>query len=124
MRVIRWYVSGWLGVLRYRGRARRGELWSYYLINQVIIGFTTYLVGDVPATVFGLVQALPLFALAVRRLHDTGREGATLVVVLLPIVGMIMLIVWLVRRGDIGPNRYGSDPRWESLRVPAGSVHG
>src|ERR1051325_10333508 len=66
MRVLRWYLHGWLGIFRFHGRARRGELWSYYVINKVIIGLTAYVVGDAPAFAFAVVQALPLFALAGR----------------------------------------------------------
>jgi len=126
MRVLRWYLCGWLGVFRFSGRARRGEFWSFYVINQVIVGLVSVFFGDVPATVFGLVQAVPLIALDVRRLHDTGRSGSTLAVLFLPLVGLVMLIVWSLRPGDVGPNRFGPDPKWPSHEpmVPVGPVLG
>jgi uncharacterized membrane protein YhaH (DUF805 family) len=31
--------------------------------------------------------------------------------VILAIVGIIVLIVWAIKQGDTGPNKYGPDPR-------------
>jgi uncharacterized membrane protein YhaH (DUF805 family) len=31
---------------------------------------------------------------------------------------LVVLIVWLVRKGDEGPNKYGPDPRQSTSRQP------
>jgi uncharacterized membrane protein YhaH (DUF805 family) len=58
-------------------------------------------------------------ALAVRRLHDTSRSGASLLLALIPAVGLPWLLLMLLRAGAEGRNRYGEDPlaRLNYLRV-------
>jgi len=46
----------------------------------------------------------------VRRLHDTDRTGWWYWIILIPVVGIILMLVWLASRGTRGDNRYGSDP--------------
>jgi uncharacterized membrane protein YhaH (DUF805 family) len=57
------------------------------------------------ALVFFLVH-LPL---AIRRLHDTDREGLWYLISFVPFGG-IVLIVFMVQAGTPGPNRYGPVP--------------
>ena len=60
-----------------------------------------------------LVLAIVLFvvhlAVAVRRLHDTDREGLWYLISFVPF-GSIVLLVFMVMAGTPGPNRYGPVP--------------
>ena len=47
----------------------------------------------------GAIFAVPLSALTVRRLHDTGCEGIILWVIIIPVIGPLMLMPPLLRRG-------------------------
>lgn len=47
----------------------------------------------------GAIFAIPLSALTVRRLHDTGCEGIILWVIIIPVIGPLMLMPPLLRRG-------------------------
>jgi len=58
-----------------------------------------------------LAILLPSFAIAARRLHDTGRSGWWQLIVLIPIVGLIVLIVFLVLDSEAGTNKYGPNPK-------------
>ena len=80
---------------------------------------TFYEIG-VLQLVYFLVVLVPTLAVTARRLQDTGRSGWwQLVGWLVPIVGVIVMIVWLVTPGSTGPNRYGPDPRSnDPLREP------
>jgi len=60
--------------------------------------------------IFGLAVFLPSLAASVRRLHDTGKSGAAILIALVPFVGSIILIVWLATAGIPGPNQYGELP--------------
>ena len=51
----------------FKGRARRSEYWWFYLFSQLVAMFTCGL-GS-------LVCLLPMLAVTVRRLHDTGRSA-------------------------------------------------
>ena len=51
---------------------------------------------------------IPGLAVAIRRLHDVGRSGWWLLLVLIPIVGWIILIVFMAAPSQPGPNQYGT----------------
>ena len=61
--------------------------------------------------VWVIVTFIPSLAVGVRRLHDINRTGWWLLLCLVPVFGWIVLIVWAIKRGDEGPNKYGTDPR-------------
>jgi uncharacterized membrane protein YhaH (DUF805 family) len=50
---------------------------------------------------------IPSLAVAVRRLHDTGRSGWWLLIGLIPVIGAIVLLVFLVMDSQPGDNEYG-----------------
>jgi uncharacterized membrane protein YhaH (DUF805 family) len=57
------------------------------------------------AMVFFFVH-LPL---AIRRLHDTDREGLWYLIAFVPFGSIVLLVFW-VQAGTPGPNRYGPVP--------------
>jgi uncharacterized membrane protein YhaH (DUF805 family) len=98
----------------FQGRANRPEYW-WFLLSYVIVYAVAYAVAsaiDVVALAFLVPLAffIPLLAAAVRRLHDTGRSGWWYLIGLVPIVGFIILIVFLATVGNPGPNEYGPPP--------------
>jgi uncharacterized membrane protein YhaH (DUF805 family) len=58
-----------------------------------------------------LATVIPGTAVAVRRLHDTGRSGSWLLVSVIPLLGAIVLLYFLIQEGDAGDNPYGADPK-------------
>ena len=54
---------------------------------------------------------IPGLAVAVRRLHDTGKSGWFFLLVLIPLVGSIWLIILLATNSDFGENQYGPNPK-------------
>ena len=113
----------------FSGRAPRSEFWWWALftfIANLILGaidmalFGTTVIGPEGfsaqtnfsplAGIFSLVVLLPSLAVAVRRLHDTDRTGWWWFIILIPLVGIIVLIVFWATEGTRGPNRYGEDP--------------
>ncbi|MBV9750069.1 MAG: DUF805 domain-containing protein [Acetobacteraceae bacterium] len=77
---------------------------------------------NVFSTILSIVFFLPSLAVTARRLHDIGRSGWWMLISLVPIVGSIVLLVWLCTRGYEGPNRFGSDPIGPMQPGPAGAV--
>ena len=117
----------------FSGRARRREYWLFCLFNCCVIPALSMIAaifsmdaGDVSLftgsllipTVYSFFAFLPTLAVIVRRLHDTGKSGAFLLFVLIPIVGEILLLVWLLQDGDIGDNRYGKNPKTNPISDP------
>jgi uncharacterized membrane protein YhaH (DUF805 family) len=101
----------------FTGRANRPEFWWTYLMNS-IVGWALVLLASATKSplfvilyvVWFLAMFIPLLAVGVRRLHDTGRSGAWVLIAFVPIVGTILLIVFLATSGDIGANQYGTPP--------------
>ena len=48
---------------------------------------------------------------AVRRLHDIGLSGWWVWINLVPMVGPLVLLALMARKGQTGDNAYGPDPK-------------
>ena len=83
----------------FSGRASRSEYWWFFLFI-VLVGVATSLVSDIVSTIFLLGTLLPSLAAATRRLHDTQRSGWWQLICLVPVLGTIVLIVFLAREGS------------------------
>jgi uncharacterized membrane protein YhaH (DUF805 family) len=62
-------------------------------------------------TIYLLAVLLPSIAVAVRRLHDTGRSGWWIFIGLIPLIGVIVMLVFLVLDSKPGANDYGPNPK-------------
>ena len=101
------------------GRAGRAEFWWFELANLIITVVLSILgratdVFNVIGFAYAIAVLVPSVAVGIRRLHDTDRSGWWLLIVLVPLVGVIVLLVFLASQGTPGPNQYGppatSDP--------------
>lgn len=119
-------MNWYLGVLKkyvvFEGRARRKEYWFFVLFNVLIsmgLAIIDRLTGTVdPETGLGALSGLyalgvmlPGMAVSVRRLHDTGRCGWWLLITLIPVLGAIIFLYFLVLDGDAESNEYGPSPK-------------
>ncbi len=103
------------------GRASRKDYWMFVLFNliaSIVVGIVGSVVGlnlpnhnNVLSSLYGLAVLLPSLAIAVRRLHDTGRSAWNLLWSLLPIIGWIVLFVFYVMDSQPGANQYGPNPK-------------
>lgn len=60
---------------------------------------------------YSLIILLPSLAAGVRRLHDKNRSGWNYLLVFIPLVGIIVLLVFLLQKGDQQENKYGPVPQ-------------
>jgi uncharacterized membrane protein YhaH (DUF805 family) len=80
----------------FSGRASRAEYWWFALF--IFLGSAACSVLSYKlSALFSLVTLLPAIAAAARRLHDTQRSGWWQLVCLVPVVGWIILLVFLVQ---------------------------
>ena len=93
----------------FEGRVGRQEYWMFILFSLLLqVTFDIAHLGEI-STLIALGLFLPSLGLAARRLHDTGKSGWWQLLILIPIVGWIILIVWLATKTDAAANQYG-DP--------------
>ena len=115
----------------WEGRASRSEYW-YFILFAVICYVAASIIDRILGTSFSMTNPatgepqslgygyvyvltalallLPSLAVLVRRLHDTNRSGWWYWIILIPLVGAILVLVWFCTRGTVGNNEYGSDP--------------
>mgnify|MGYP000085435641 FL=1 len=98
----------------FTGRARRKEYWMFTLVYMIINVVLGILGMDIISGLFGLALLIPSISIAARRLHDTGRSGWWQLIVFLPIIGLIILIVFLVQDSH-DANNYGANPKLGEL---------
>lgn len=118
---IRSVLSQYVG---FSGRASRSEYWIwwgfmvvvYFAIGAVALLFDT--TGYVVASLVALVFILPNLAVTVRRLHDVGRSGFWLLLVFIPLIGVLILLVFLLLDSQSEPNQWGSPPYGSTYGPP------
>ena len=116
-----WYLEVLKKYAVFSGRARRKEYW-YFLLGNILIGFALGFIegmtglfaasdSSVLANVYTVAVLIPGIAVSVRRLHDTDRSGWWLWIALVPLIGALVLLVFMVHDSDPGQNRYGPSPK-------------
>jgi uncharacterized membrane protein YhaH (DUF805 family) len=86
-----------------------------------LFGNSNFLGGSPFATLFYLATIIPDLAVMVRRIHDTDFSGWWLLLMLIPLIGIVVLIVWWCLEGSKGYNRFGPDPLQPALTRPTAS---
>ena len=107
----------------FSGRSRRKEYWMFVLgcvivaivlsIVEGILGMSG-MVGGIYGpltTLFVLAIIIPSIAVQVRRFHDQDKSGWFVLLGLIPILGSLAVLVFMLLEGTNGPNRFGSDPK-------------
>lgn len=108
----------------FSGRARRREYWwfcifqAFFAILFVAIGTAIDIalgkegvVASVIVFLFEIGIFLPALAVLVRRLHDIGKSGWWMWISLIPIIGSIILFVFMLLDSQPGTNKYGPNPK-------------
>lgn len=111
----------------FTGRSQRKEFWMFqliylalFVIGVVCIGGTTNMFGGWSPfghMVAGLIVLallglfVPLLAVQARRLHDQDRSGWIVLLNLIPYLGALIVMIFMLIDGTPGPNRFGDDPK-------------
>ncbi|MEG3613569.1 DUF805 domain-containing protein [Isoptericola haloaureus] len=120
----------------FSGRARRSEFWWWALFTflvSIVVSIIVSATGGYSintetmmpefgasyllVVVVNLAFLLPSLAVTVRRLHDTDRSGFWWFIGLVPFVGPIVLLVFMVLEGSPGANRFGPSPKGAAAPV-------
>ncbi|MFT6909777.1 MAG: uncharacterized membrane protein YhaH (DUF805 family) [Oleiphilaceae bacterium] len=116
-----WYIAAVKKYAVFNERARRKEYWYFVLFNilvSIALTLIDALTGSLNAEGIGLLSGIyslamfiPSIAVGVRRLHDTGRSGWWILIVLVPLIGIIALIIFFALDSTPEDNKYGSNPK-------------
>jgi uncharacterized membrane protein YhaH (DUF805 family) len=116
-----WYLEVLRKYAVFDGRARRQEYWMFTLIGAMLpvalvvlaamLGTNMENTSSMIIGAYYLAILLPSLAVAVRRLHDTGRSGWWLVVAVIPLIGSIALLIFTLQDSEQGTNQYGPNPK-------------
>lgn len=86
----------------FAGRATRTQFWLFALFNFIVYIVLYILASKVASffsillTIYSLALLLPSLAIAARRLHDIGRSAWWLLLLLVPVIGPIVLLIFYI----------------------------
>lgn len=117
-----WYLQVLKKYAVFNGRARRSEYWYFVLFNlivSIVLGIVDGITGGYSPEagigllggIYTLAVLIPSIAVSVRRLHDTERSGWWLLIAFIPLIGAIVLLVFMVQDSKPGSNKYGENPK-------------
>lgn len=119
-----WYFMVLKKYITFNGRSQRTEYWCFLLSNTIIIllltlidimiGIYNFNNGIGLTFVYLLLTIIPTLAVLTRRLHDTNRSAWWIFILLIPIIGLVVLITFLVEDSH-EENEYGLNPKAISL---------
>jgi uncharacterized membrane protein YhaH (DUF805 family) len=129
---VKWYIEVMRKYAVFSGRARRQEYWMFVLSNVMIVVFLGIIDGMADSdsegsrstltTLYVLATLIPLLAVGVRRLHDTGRSGWWMLIGVIPIIGAIVLLIFIIQDSQLMDNQYGPNPKREITAYQGYSV--
>jgi uncharacterized membrane protein YhaH (DUF805 family) len=93
----------------FNGRARRPEYWWFFLFC-CLLGTASGIISEALNAIVGLATILPSLAVGARRLHDINRSGWWQLLWIIPIIGWIVVIVFMAQEGESADNRFGAVP--------------
>lgn len=98
----------------FKGRASRRQFWMFalvYFLLSIVVGIIDGLIGmQIIGIIFTFALIVPILALTARRLHDIGRSGWWQLLGLVPFIGWVIILVFVLLPGTAGPNKYDTDP--------------
>lgn len=116
-----WYLNVLRNYFGFGGRARRKEYWMFILVNSVLImvlGIVDKILGwegssgeGILTAIYSVLVLIPSWAVLFRRLHDTDRSAWWLLLLLIPIIGWLIILIFNCQSGTPGENRFGQDPK-------------
>ncbi len=109
------------------------EYWMFILVNIIltaVLSIIDKMLGwqraggeGILTTIYGVLVFLPRWAVQFRRLHDTDRSAWWLLLLLIPVIGWLVILIFNCQNGTPGNNRFGPNPKTllpTDLRAPRG----
>ena len=96
----------------FSGRASKSEYWWFQLYNAIIYVLSFVFQGDLVLllSILIIVNLIPMYAVGVRRIHDSDKSGWFVLISLIPLIGLYIFVL-LLQDGSKGKNRFGVKPK-------------
>ena len=96
----------------FSGRASKSEYWWFQLYNAIIYVLTFVFQGDLTLlfSILIIANIIPIWAAAVRRVHDSDKSGWMVLISVIPVIGLYVIVL-LIQDGSKGKNRFGVKPK-------------
>ncbi len=112
--IIDWFKKGLRNYVNFSDRARRKEYWYFFLVQMGLIIAAMVLDAIIFSSETGLFYIivvlglfLPGIAVSIRRLHDTNRSGWWFLISIVPLIGSIILLVFMASDTKRETNQWG-----------------
>tara|TARA_B110000881_G_C18546889_1_gene501735 strand:+ start:360 stop:737 length:378 start_codon:yes stop_codon:yes gene_type:complete len=121
-----WYIQGFKRYFDFSGRSRRKEYWYFALFNlivAVLLGIFDGALGTVDAelglgvlgAIYAVATIIPNLSITFRRLHDVNKSAWWLLILLIPLIGFIVWLVFMCQDSK-DENKYGSSPKISDMQ--------
>ena len=91
----------------FNGCASRSEYWWWALFVSVVSFVLTW-TSPILCGLFVLGTVIPYIAVTARRLHDTDRNGWWQLISFIPLIGVIVLVIFLAQEGAVDSRYAGT----------------
>lgn len=115
---MKWYFKALYHYFDFSGRARRMEFWVFTLFNIFVLWILSLLdkyseteYYYIAFYIFIALIIIPSITVFLRRLHDVGKTGWNILLVLIPIIGWLWLLMLLWFGGEPRVNKWGVYPK-------------
>lgn len=112
--MLSWYTTVLKKYAVFNGRARRKEYWTFTLINIVLlfclVGIEEWFGIPGLSFIYMLAVLLPTLGVTIRRFHDVNRSGWWILISVVPVIGSIVMLIFLLLESTPGENRFGPLP--------------
>ena len=120
---MKYYIDFWKRAFDFKGVASRPQYWFAVLINFVVILVLSLIFGASESTeaitvsdVYAIIVLIPCISISVRRLHDQNRSGWLYLINLIPVIGSIIIFIFMLL-GTVKVNN-----RWRMYDIQRGYI--
>lgn len=104
--ILNHYINAFRNYANFEGRATRSAFWYFQLVSFIISIILTAISAGVLGLIYSLAVLIPTLALGARRLHDTNRSGWWQLLLLIPLIGIIVLIIFWIGQTKPEKNKF------------------
>lgn len=90
-------------------RSTRAEFW-WFTLFEFVTAFGIALIVPFLSPLYSLLLLIPAIAVFIRRLHDIGKSGWWLLLIFVPLIGAIVLLVFMIKETQQTENQWGAVP--------------